>query len=55
MRILFMGTPDIAADCLKALYEAGHDICGESMGSTPLASIVRPAVNHAAGPSAMRT
>ena len=27
MRILFMGTPDIAADCLKALYEAGHDIC----------------------------
>ena len=21
MRILFMGTPDIAADCLKALYE----------------------------------
>ena len=24
MRILFMGTPDIAADCLKALYEAGH-------------------------------
>lgn len=28
MRILFMGTPDIAAACLKALYEAGHDICG---------------------------
>lgn len=28
MRILFMGTPDIAADCLKALLEAGHDICG---------------------------
>ena len=27
MRILFIGTPDIAADCLKALYEAGHDIC----------------------------
>ena len=27
MRILFMGTPDIASDCLKALYEAGHDIC----------------------------
>ena len=26
MRILFMGTPDIAADCLKALYEAGHDL-----------------------------
>ena len=28
MRILFMGTPDIAADSLKALIEAGHDICG---------------------------
>ena len=28
MRILFMGTPDIAAECLKALYAAGHDICG---------------------------
>ena len=27
MRILFMGTPDIAAECLKALYSAGHDIC----------------------------
>lgn len=27
MRILFMGTPDIAAQCLAALYEAGHDIC----------------------------
>lgn len=27
MRILFMGTPDIAAECLKALYEAGHEIC----------------------------
>ena len=23
MRILFMGTPDIAAECLKALYAAG--------------------------------
>lgn len=28
MRILFMGTPDIAADSLKALIEAGHEICG---------------------------
>lgn len=28
MRILFMGTPDIAASCLKALYAAGHEICG---------------------------
>lgn len=28
MRILFMGTPDFAAVSLRALYEAGHDICG---------------------------
>ncbi len=28
MRILFMGTPDIAATCLEALYAAGHEICG---------------------------
>ena len=28
MLILFMGTPDIAAECLKALYAAGHEICG---------------------------
>ena len=28
MKILFMGTPDIARDCLKAVYEAGHDIVG---------------------------
>ncbi len=27
MRILFMGTPDIAARCLEALYDAGHEIC----------------------------
>ena len=27
MRIVFMGTPDIAASCLEALYAAGHDIC----------------------------
>lgn len=27
MRILFMGTPDIAAGCLEALCAAGHDIC----------------------------
>ena len=27
MRVLFMGTPDIAAECLQALYAAGHDIC----------------------------
>ena len=33
MRILFMGTPDIAADCLKALYEAGHDICAVYTGA----------------------
>ena len=28
MRILFMGTPDIAAASLRRLIEAGHDICG---------------------------
>ncbi len=28
MRILFMGTPDIAAASLEALYAAGHEICG---------------------------
>lgn len=27
MKVLFMGTPDIARDCLKAIYEAGHEIC----------------------------
>ncbi len=27
MRILFMGTPDIAAACLEALIAAGHEIC----------------------------
>ena len=26
MRIVFMGTPDFAVPCLKALYENGHDI-----------------------------
>lgn len=28
MRILFMGTPDIAAACLEALIAAGHAVCG---------------------------
>lgn len=28
MRILFMGTPDIAAQSLQALLDAGHEICG---------------------------
>ncbi len=28
MRILFMGTPDIAAQSLGALIDAGHEICG---------------------------
>ncbi len=28
MRILFMGTPQFAVPSLKALYEAGHTICG---------------------------
>ena len=27
MRLVFMGTPDIAAACLEALYAAGHEIC----------------------------
>ena len=28
MRILFMGTPDIAAVCLSAIADAGHEIVG---------------------------
>ena len=28
MRIVFMGTPDIAAHCLEAVIDAGHDVCG---------------------------
>lgn len=28
MRILFMGTPDIAAESLRTLIAAGHEICG---------------------------
>ena len=28
MRILFMGTPDIAAASLQALLDAGHEVCG---------------------------
>ena len=28
MRIVFMGTPDFAVPSLRALHEAGHDICG---------------------------
>ena len=27
MRIVFMGTPDIAAACLEALYAAGQEVC----------------------------
>ncbi len=27
MRVLFMGTPDIAASCLEAIYAAGHEVC----------------------------
>ena len=26
MKIVFMGTPDFAAESLKAIFEAGHDI-----------------------------
>ena len=28
MRVVFMGTPDIAATCLKRILEAGHDVVG---------------------------
>lgn len=28
MRIVFMGTPDIAAESLQAVIAAGHDVCG---------------------------
>ncbi len=28
MRIVFMGTPDIAAQSLRAVIAAGHDVCG---------------------------
>lgn len=28
MRIVFMGTPEFAVPSLKALVQAGHDICG---------------------------
>ncbi len=27
MRIVFMGTPDFAVDCLRALVQNGHDVC----------------------------
>ena len=28
MRVLFMGTPDIAASCLSALAASHHELCG---------------------------
>ena len=28
MRVIFMGTPDFAVPSLKALVEAGHEVCG---------------------------
>lgn len=28
MKVLFMGTPDFAKECLRAVYESGHDIVG---------------------------
>lgn len=28
MRILFMGTPDFAKECLRSVYESGHEIVG---------------------------
>ncbi len=33
MKIMFMGTPDFSVECLKALMEAGHEIC--SVVTTP--------------------
>ncbi len=33
MKIMFMGTPDFAVECLKALIDAGHSIC--SVITTP--------------------
>lgn len=26
MKVVFWGTPDIARDCLEAIYDAGHEI-----------------------------
>ena len=28
MRLVFMGTPEIAKTCLQAIYAAGHEIVG---------------------------
>lgn len=28
MKVLFMGTPDFAKECLMAVYEAGHEVAG---------------------------
>ena len=28
MKVLFMGTPDISAQCLKAILAAGHNVVG---------------------------
>ncbi len=33
MKIMFMGTPDFAVECLKSLIDAGHEIC--SVVTTP--------------------
>ena len=33
MKIMFMGTPDFAVECLKSLIDAGHEIC--SVITTP--------------------
>ena len=41
MRILFMGTPDIAAESLQALLGAGHEICGVFTRDGSAAQIVR--------------
>ena len=41
MRILFMGTPDIAAESLAALLGAGHEVCAVfTRRDKPVAGIV---------------
>lgn len=42
MRILFMGTPDIAAESLAALLDAGHEVCGVLPAATSPWAASRP-------------
>ena len=32
MKIMFMGTPEISATCLKALVNGGHEVCAVVTG-----------------------